>query len=68
MSLMVISIFAAFALSNIFDERAFGPVSNTIKINRDTPEAVLAGEICKGNLSRDAYEMFVAEKYSPKMI
>ncbi len=68
MSLAIISIFAAFASSSIFDKRDFGPVSNTIELNRDTPEAVLANEVCKGNLSRDAYEIFVAEKYSPKLI
>jgi hypothetical protein len=68
MSLMVISLFAAFASSSIFDLKNFGPVSNTFEINRETPDTVLANEMCKGNISRDVYEMLVAEKLGMKLI
>jgi len=59
---------AAFASSNIFDLTKLGPVSNTIEINRETPDAVLADQMCKGNISREAYELFVAEKLDLKLI
>ena len=67
-SIMAISMMAAFASSNIFDLKNFGPVSNTIEINRETPDAILANEMCKGNISRDVYEMFVAEKLGLKLM
>jgi hypothetical protein len=68
MSLLVISLAAAFASSNIYDLTKLGPVSNTIEINRETPDAILAEQMCKGNISRDTYELFVAEKLDLKLI
>lgn len=68
LSLLVISLAAAFASSSSFDLTKLGPVSNTIEINRETPDAILADQMCKGNISRDAYEMFVAEKLDLKLI
>ena len=68
LSLLVISMAAAFASSNTFDLTKLGPVSNTIEINRETPDAVLADQMCKGNISREAYELFVAEKLDLKLI
>lgn len=68
MSLLVISMIAAFESSSVFDLTKLGPVSNTIEINRETPNAILADELCRGNIDRDAYEMFVAEKLDLKLI
>ena len=59
---------AVFASLSIYDLTKLGPVSNTIEINRETPDAVLADEMCKGNIDRDAYELFVAEKLDLKLI
>ena len=67
LALLVISLSVAFANSNIFDPREFGPISNTIEINRETPDAMLADQLCKGNISRETYEIFVAEKLSLKL-
>lgn len=68
LSLMVIGFAIAYTTSNIFDLAKFGPVSNTIEINRETPDAILADQMCKGNISRDAFELFVAEKLDLKLI
>ena len=68
LSLLVISLAAAYVSSSSFDLTKLGPVSNTIEINRETPDAILADQMCKGNISRDAYEMFVAEKLDLKLI
>lgn len=68
MSLLVISMIAAFESSSVFDLTKLGPVSNTIEINRETPNAILADELRRGNIDRDAYEMFVAEKLDLKLI
>jgi hypothetical protein len=65
---MVIGFAAAYTSSNIFDLTKLGPVSNTIEINRETPDAILADQMCKGNISRETYELFVAEKLDLKLI
>jgi hypothetical protein len=67
-SLLIISMIAFAASLSVYDLTKIGPISNTIEINRETPDAVLADEMCKGNIGREAYEMFVAEKLDLKLI
>jgi hypothetical protein len=68
MSLVFVAIIASALSSSVFDLSKLGTVTSEIAINRDTPDAMLADEFCKGNIDRDMYEMFVAEKMDLKLI
>jgi hypothetical protein len=68
MSLVVFVMAAVIMSSSVFDLSKFSPVTSTVEINRETPDSVLADEFNKGNIDREIYEMFVAEKMDLKLI
>jgi hypothetical protein len=68
MSLVVLAMTASIMSSSAFDLSKLRPVSSNVAINRETPDSVLAEEFCKGNIDREIYEMFVAEKMDLKII
>jgi hypothetical protein len=68
MSLAVVVMTTAIMSSSVFDLSNLGTVSSKILINGETPDAVLAVELRKGNIDKEVYEIFVAEKMDLKLI
>jgi hypothetical protein len=67
MALLLLGMAAVINSSSAFDLSKVRPISNSVEINRETPDAVLADELCKGNIDHDMYVMFVAEKMDLKV-
>jgi hypothetical protein len=67
MSLLLLGMAVVINSSSAFDLSKVRPISNSVEINRETPDAVLADELCKGNIDHDTYVMFVAEKMDLKV-
>jgi hypothetical protein len=68
MSLAAVVLATTIMSSSVFDLSNLGSVSSKVLINGETPDAVLADELSKGNIDKEVYEIFVAEKMDLKLI